>query len=71
MMSDTHCIRLTFSLVLWMGCMACLSGCSDAARSGLETDWVQKDSLADFETQANRPPTVKTLWAMAEILAEL
>jgi Flp pilus assembly protein TadD len=50
--------------------MLCLTGCSESASSGPETDWVQNDSLSDFETQANRPATAKTLWAMADILAK-
>ena len=68
-MSEIRWTRLTFSLTLWAGCMLCLLGCSESANSGPDTDWVQNDSLSDFETQANRPPTAKTLWAMADILA--
>ena len=68
-MSEIRWARLTFSLTLWAGCMLCLVGCSEPASSGPNTDWVQNDSLSDFETQANRPPTAKTLWAMADILA--
>ena len=67
MMSDTCWTKLTFSLTLWAACMLCLIGCSESARS--RTDWVQNDSLSDFETQASRPATAKTLWAMADILA--
>lgn len=69
MMSEMRWIRSTFSLVLGMVCILCLTGCSETARLGPDTDWLQNDSLADFETQANRPPTLKTLWAMAGILA--
>lgn len=68
-MTDTRWAKLTFFLTLSAGCMLCLIGCSEPAGSGPDTDWVQSDSLTDFETQANRPPTVKTLWAMANILA--
>lgn len=69
MMSGTHWTRLILSLIVLAGYMLCFAGCSETARSGIETDWAQDDSLADFDTQANRPPTLKTLWAMAEILA--
>jgi tetratricopeptide (TPR) repeat protein len=68
-MSDTRWKKLTFSLTLWAVCMFCFIGCSESASSGPDTDWVQDDSLSDFETQANRPATAKTLWAMASILA--
>lgn len=68
-MSDTRRVKLAFSLILLTGCVICVVGCSEPARSGPDTDWVQNDSLSDFEAQANRPPTVKTLWAMADILA--
>ncbi len=68
-MSDSRWAKLTFCLTLWAGCMLCLVGCSESASPRANTDWVQNDSLSDFETQANRPPTAKTLWAMADILA--
>ena len=47
----------------------CISGCSDSANSGTNTDWVMDKSELEFQTQGNNPPTVKTLSAMAEILA--
>jgi tetratricopeptide (TPR) repeat protein len=68
-MSDTRWSKLTFSLALWVGCMICLIGCSESGRSKPDTDWIQNDLLSDFEIQANRPATAKTLWAMAGILA--
>lgn len=68
-MSDTHWVKLAFSLIVLAGCMICVVGCSEPERSEPDTDWVQNDPLSDFEVQANRPPTVKTLWAMADILA--
>jgi Flp pilus assembly protein TadD len=68
-MSDTRGAKLIFSLILLTGCMVCIVGCSPSARSKQNTDWVQNDSLGDFEGQSNRPPTVKVLWAMADILA--
>jgi Flp pilus assembly protein TadD len=35
----------------------------------MDTQWVQDDSLSAFEDNADRPPTAKTLWAIADILA--
>lgn len=68
-MSDTRWARSTFSLTLLAGCMLWLVGCSESASQKPDTDWVRNDSLSDFETQGDRPPTAKTLWAMADILA--
>jgi Flp pilus assembly protein TadD len=68
-MSNTHRINLAFSLILLTGCMICIVGCSKSTRPEPDTDWVQNDSLSDFEGQTNRPPSVKILWAMADILA--
>jgi Flp pilus assembly protein TadD len=50
-------------------CILCVYGCSEPANSGKNTDWVTDKSDLDFQTQANKPPTAKTLCAMAEILA--
>ena len=47
-----------------------VSGCSDSASSGTNTDWVMDKSELEFQTQGNNPPTAKTLSAMAEILAK-
>lgn len=69
-MSDTRWPKLTFSLTLLAGCMLWVIGCSEPASSGPgDADWSQGDSLSVFETEANRPATAKTLWAMANILA--
>jgi Flp pilus assembly protein TadD len=51
-------------------CIFCISGCSKSTASGKNTDWVTNKSDLDFETHGNTPPTAKTLWAMADILAE-
>lgn len=67
-MSHTSWAKLPFYLMLSASCMVCIVGCSESTRSP-DTDWVQADPLSDFESQANRPPTGKTLWAMAGILA--
>jgi Flp pilus assembly protein TadD len=55
--------------ILSFVCILCISGCSESAASGTNTDWVMDKSELDFQTQGNNPPTAKTLCAMAEILA--
>lgn len=45
----------------------CLYGCSESAAPA--TEWSKGSSDLDFQTQADRPATTKTLWAMADILA--
>ena len=55
--------------ILGFVCILCMSGCTEPAASGTNTDWVMDGSELDFQTQSNNPPTEKTLCAMAEILA--
>jgi len=50
-------------------CILCVGGCSESAASGTDTDWVMDKSELEFQSQANNPPTAKTLCAMADILA--
>jgi len=50
-------------------CALCLGGCSETTGSSSKTGLVSNDSEVEFERQANRPPTTKTLYAMADILA--
>ena len=66
-MSYTSGAKLILCVVLQAGCMVFLVGCSESARP--EPNWVQNEPLSDFDKEANRPPTGKTLWAMAGILA--
>jgi Flp pilus assembly protein TadD len=48
----------------------CLAGCSEPARpAATKTDWTTNSTDRQFEAEADRPPTTKTLWAMARILA--
>jgi len=47
----------------------CLGGCSESAGPASKTDWATDSADREFQTQADRPPTVKTLWATANILA--
>jgi Flp pilus assembly protein TadD len=49
--------------------MFCFGGCSESVSSGPYTDLVPDSSDDKFQKQANRPPTAKTLYAMANILA--
>ena len=50
-------------------CLLCFSGCSEPATSRSNINLVPNNSQFRFERQANRPPTAKTLYAMADILA--
>ena len=50
-------------------CMLCVEGCSESAGSGQNTDWTMDKSELEFQSQANNPPTAKTLYTMADILA--
>ncbi|MHC4557969.1 MAG: tetratricopeptide repeat protein [Planctomycetota bacterium] len=71
-MADVRSAKLNLIISLWVGslvCVLCVSGCSESAGSGSNTDWSMDNPELDFQKQANRPPTVKTLSAMADILA--
>ena len=71
-MTNIHLRRLDIVISLCMVgfvYMLCVSGCSESTNSGTDTDWVMDKSELEFQTQGNNPPTVKTLSAMAEILA--
>ena len=50
-------------------CILCVVGCSESAGSGQNTDWAINKSDLEFQSQANNPPTAKTLYTMADILA--
>lgn len=50
-------------------CVLCISGCSEPTDSSKDTAWVKDKADLDFQTQGDKPPTAKTLGAMAEILA--
>ena len=50
-------------------CILSLAGCSESAGSGQNTDWAMDKSELEFQSQANNPPTAKTLFTMADILA--
>lgn len=50
-------------------CLLCLSGCSESAGVKSNMDSVLNNSDLEFQRQANQPPSAKTLYAMAEILA--
>lgn len=47
----------------------CLSGCAESTTAVPAGGWAQSSTDSEFQTQAGRPPTTKTLWAMADILA--
>jgi Flp pilus assembly protein TadD len=46
-----------------------LSGCAESTTAVPAGGWAQGGTDSEFQTQAGRPPTTKTLWAMADILA--
>ena len=48
--------------------MLCLAGCSESANSGPNINSAMNHLEQEFQGQANRPPTSKTLFAMADIL---
>ena len=62
-------IVITLSTVSFL-CLFCIYGCSESASSDTNTDWAMIESELEFQTQSNNPPTVQTLWAMANILAK-
>lgn len=47
----------------------CIGGCSESTGPASKTDWATESADSEFQTQGNRPPTPKTLWATAQILA--
>lgn len=47
----------------------CLSGCTESTAAVPAGGWAQSGSDSEFQKQADRPATTKTLWAMADILA--
>lgn len=71
-MTSIHLRRLDIVISLCMVgfiYMLCVSGCSESANPGTNTDWVMDKSELEFQKQDNNPPTAKTLCAMADILA--
>lgn len=59
----------TWRALLGVACLAALCGCSRSAQSGPGTPARVAQEQADFDRQSNRPPTAKTLYTMADILA--
>lgn len=49
--------------------MLCLVGCLESTNSSTNLASVVNDPDLEFQMQSDRPPTAKTLYAMAEILA--
>ena len=46
-----------------------LGGCTESTAAVPAGGWAQSSADSEFQTQADRPPTTRTLWAMADILA--
>ena len=53
----------------WLLVVLCLGGCTESAGPASGTSGTTNSADREFQTQANRPPTPKTLWATAQILA--
>jgi len=70
--TDIRSAKLNLIISLWV-CgliyILCLGGCSESTSSGPNLDSVLDNSEYEFQKQANPPPTAKTLYAMADILA--
>jgi Flp pilus assembly protein TadD len=66
--SRTSCAFVGLCIGILLGALY-LCGCSESAAPELAPVWAKGDSDLDFQAQAGRPPTTKTLWAMADILA--
>ncbi len=71
-MTYTHSAKLSLIVSFWvigLFCILCFSGCSESVSSAPDMDVALDNSEHEFQKQANRPPTSKTLFAMADILA--
>jgi len=71
-MADICSTKLNLFVSLWVGgliCILCHGGCSESVSSAPDINSVLDNSEHEFQKQANRPPTAKTLFAMADILA--
>ena len=60
------CIALGAAIV----CLLCFGGCSESVSSVSDAGLAEARVDDEFQRQANRPPTAKTLCAMANILAK-
>jgi Flp pilus assembly protein TadD len=52
-----------------LACLFCFGGCSEPVRSRSNMSSTVDQSELEFQRNRDRPPTVKTLYAMADILA--
>jgi Flp pilus assembly protein TadD len=71
-MTNIHSAKLSIVvslLAVGLLCMLGFGGCSESVSSAPNADSILSNSEHEFQTQANRPPTSKTLFAMADILA--
>lgn len=63
-----------FSVAAFFGitaliCIFCFAGCSESVGTGPDMNSALNNSGQEFQTIPNRPPTSKTLFAMADIFA--
>ncbi|MHC4657868.1 MAG: tetratricopeptide repeat protein [Planctomycetota bacterium] len=61
--------RVTSLFLAGAICCLHLGGCSEPVSTGSNAKLVRNNSELEFQRQADRPPTAKTLYAMAGILA--
>ena len=64
--------RLSFAFSLFTAgffLLLCLEGCTEHSTADTNTGVTVSGSEQDFQKEDNRPPTAKTLYAMADILA--
>ena len=66
---STKLSLIVFSWILGFACMFCSGGCSESVSSGSTMDPTLNIQSHEFQNQTDRPPTSKTLFAIANILA--
>lgn len=71
-MTKIYFTRFSLSLSLQIAglfCVLCFGGCQEQASSESGMDLAANNSEQEFQKQDNRPPTSKTLYSIADILA--
>jgi Flp pilus assembly protein TadD len=67
-MTNIHLTNLRLLCIVGLIGILCLAGCSQSANSGPGINSTMNHPEQEFQNQAHRPPTSKTLFAMADIL---
>ena len=66
---STKCTLVAFFWIVGLVCMLYSGGCSESVSSGSTMDPTLNIQSHEFQNQTDRPPTSKTLFAIANILA--